>query len=299
MKLDFNLDQVKTVEFGVGLESGKEQSFKLVHTDADVQKALKEMAADTWGRLEGNEGEPAEYQPSEKFGSTEYVYLDLNDELAAMVKSLHTANNMDSDTKALKDLDAVFCYFARFTDDKKRRLTAIRRAGQFKGVVKDRLIRVSTDALKLVKEQVFRLDIDFDLLADGKNVHILRPSGFEFAANLQGKILAAVPQNLKKIAKDLSYVDFGGIEAYAIKHPRAARYLASIKSQKETKDIDKNRLLAQCAAGGVAVKEVGGKIIVEQDHALGFLEVLDRRRYLIELVVGSPERFKASSRAKL
>jgi hypothetical protein len=299
MKLDFDLKHVKTVEFGVGLEAGDEQTFSSMHVDKDVQSALEEMAVDTWKRLELNEGEPPEYEPSEKFAATEHVYLDLDNELAVMVKNLHTANNLDADNDALRDPELVFCYFARFTDNKDRRLTALRRAAQFKGVVKNRLIRLSTDALKLVKEKVFRLDTDFDLIADSKVVHILRPSGFEFAANLQGAVLAAVPKNLKKISKDLPYVDFTGIEAYAAEHPRAARYLASIKSQKETQNIDKASLKALCKTTHVTVKEVKGKIIVDKDNALGFLEVLDRRRYQVELISGSPEQFKAGSRAKL
>jgi len=32
---------------------------------------------------------------------------------------------------------------------------------------------------------------------------------------------------------------------------------------------------------------------------MGFLEVLDRRRYELELVKGLPERYKASSRRKI
>jgi len=45
--------------------------------------------------------------------------------------------------------------------------------------------------------------------------------------------------------------------------------------------------------------ESNGKIIVEEDAVLGFLEVLDRRRYELELVKGSSERFKAASRSRL
>lgn len=52
-----------------------------------------------------------------------------------------------------------------------------------------------TDALKLVEDRVFNLDTDFDLLIDPQRVHILRPSGFEFAGQLQGAILDAVPKN--------------------------------------------------------------------------------------------------------
>src|SRR2546426_481228 len=79
------------------------------------------------------------------------------------------------------DPATVFCYFARLTDSKGRRLTALRRATQFKGVLKSRLLRLVTDSLKLVEDHIFKLDRDFDLLIDSANVHILRPSGFEFA----------------------------------------------------------------------------------------------------------------------
>ncbi len=34
-------------------------------------------------------------------------------------------------------------------------------------------------------------------------------------------------------------------------------------------------------------------------HVMGFLEVLDRRRYELELVGGHPERFKAGSRTPI
>lgn len=299
MKLDFDLKHIQTIEFGVGLESEEKQTFCSMHVDTDVQSALKEMVIETYNSFVECEDEPPEYQPSEKFSSTEYVYLNLDDELAVMINTLQAANNIQVNLNALKDLKAVFCYFVRLRDDKKRRLVGLRRATQFKGVVKDRLIRLSTDALKLVKEKVFRLDFDFDLLADSKIVHILRPSSFEFAANLQGAVLDAVPKNVKSIAKDLPFIDFTGIEAYATKHPRAARYIASIKSQKEAQDIDKKALKVQCIATRVAFKEVGGKIIVDEENALGFLEVLDRRRYQVELKSGSPEQFRASSRAKL
>jgi hypothetical protein len=75
---------------------------------------------------------------------------------------------------------------------------------------------------------VFKLDNDFDLLIDSANVHILRPSGFEFAGKLQQAILDAVPNNIKSIAKDLAFVAFDGIEAYARKHPRASLNLILI-----------------------------------------------------------------------
>jgi Kiwa protein KwaB-like len=299
MKLEFDLGNVTVTEFGVGRDDGNAQTFVALPVDADVQSALREMAQATWDAMQKDNDGATRYEPSEKHASTEYLYLPLDDDLALAVRQLHDAVDLAIDGRALDDAAVVFCYFARLTDSRDRRLTALRRATQFKGVVKSRLIRFVTDALKLIEDRVFKLDTDFDLLVDSGNVHILRPSGFEFAGKLQQAILDAVPKNITAIREDLAFVDFDGIEAYAAKHPRAARYLASIRGQAETKDIDKSALTKLCESTKVEISDSDGKITVVKGHELGFLEVLDRRRYKLELVKGQPERFKARSRTRL
>jgi hypothetical protein len=140
------------------------------------------------------------------------------------------------------------------------------------------------------------LDSDFDLLIDAKNVHILRPSGFEFAGKLQQAILDAVPGNVAAIQAELIFIEFDGIEQYAAKHPRAARYLASIRGHEEMKNIDKAALKKLCKSTGVDVSESKGKVIIADGHEMAFLQVLDRRRYQLELVKDKPEKFVAASR---
>jgi hypothetical protein len=299
MPLNFDLGKVTVTEFGVGRDDANGQTFVTVPVDADVQAALREMVQATWDAMQKDTVDPPRYEPSEKHGSTEYLFLPLADALASSVRELHEGVNLDIDASVLADPSDVFCYFARLTDNKKRHLTALRRATQFKGVLKSRLLRFVTDALKLIEDRVFKLDSDFDLLVDSKDVHILRPSGFEFAGHLQEAILAAVPQNVAAIQKDLAFVDFAAVRDYAGAHPRAARYLASIRAQKETKNIDKSALKKLCKDTGVEVTESKGKVIVDRGHVIGFLEVLDRRRYELELVKGSPERFRAASRRKI
>lgn len=299
MKLQFDLGSVQLIEFGVGRDDDDERTYVYVPVDAGVQAALREMTADTWAGMQGESDDPLRYEPSEKHAGVEYVYLPLDDALSAPVKALHEAVNLNPNANALSDPASVFCYFARLTDSKGRHLTALRRATQFKGVLKNRLIRLANDALKIIEDKVFKLDNDFDLLIDDANIHILRPSGFEFVGQLQSAVLEAVPQNIKLIQKDIGFVDFDGIAAYAAKHPRAARYLASIRGQKESKNIDKRNLKKLCKATGVEIKEVNRKVVVDDHHVMGFLEVLDRRRYEIELVKDAPERYRAASRQPL
>lgn len=301
MKLQFDLASVDVTEFGVGREVDNGQSFVAVPVDVGVQKALQEMAAATWNGMGGSDGGPAKYEPAEKHAATEYLYLPLDDDMAGSVRDLHHAATLDISTSALTEPGDVFCYFARFTDKKKRRLTALRRATQFKGVLKskNRLVRILDDTLQIIEDTVFRLDNDFDLMVDAINVLILRPSGFEFTGKLQQAILEAVPENVTAIRKDLPFVQFDRIEEYARTHPRAARYLASIRGQAETKNIDKGKLKSYCKRVGVAVKEKNGKLVVEAGHEMDFLGVLDRRLYDVELVPENPERYRAASRRKI
>jgi Kiwa KwaB-like protein len=299
MTLNFDLANVAATEFGVGIDEGADEAFRVIPVDSDVQGALREMALATHEEMKALNTEPPVYQPSEKHGGMEYVILPTTDELAEKLRLLHEANNLQMDSKAIEKTAEIFCYFARFTDKKGRRLTSLRRSTQFKGVLKSRLIRFMTDALRLIEDRVFKLDSDFDLLIDSTTVHILRPTAFEFAGKLQQAVLASASKNIAGIRKDLSYVDLKPIEKYAVKHPRAARLLASIHSLGGTKGVEQRLLERECKLMGVAVDTTGGKLTFPESEVLGFLEVLDRRRYHLELVKNSPERFRAASRTKL
>jgi len=298
MKLHFDFHDVVVTEFGVGRDQSADRTYVALPIDADVQLAVREIAESTWRTMKAI-GEPNQYEPAEKHASVEYLYLAIDDEMATSIRELHASVNLPLDSAALNDLKAIFCYFVRFTDRRGRRLTAVRRATQFKGIVKGRLLRFATNALQLIEDKVFKLDADFDLLADSAAIHILRPSGFEFTGSLQTSILLAVPKNIGVLKKDLDFVDFGIIAAYAERHPRAARYLASIRSQKSAKNIDRTALRRLCAENRVEVTLSKGTLKIAEGHVLDFLEVLDRRRYGVELVKGEPERFRAASRQKL
>ena len=299
MNLKFDISNVKVTEFGVGRDDGYGRGFNHITVDRNVQGALQDMAGATWAAMRGQTNNPPSYEPSEKHASIEYTHLPLNDNMAEAMRKLHEANNLPPDSTALADTEKVFCYFARFTDSQKRKLTAVRRATQFKGVLKSRLLRLDTNALKLIENRVFKLDHDFDLLIDSENIHILHPSGFEFVWQLQEAIMAAVSTNVTLLKEDITFVDFDVIENYASKHPRAARYLASIRSENKAVNIDSGRLQKLCADNGVELTETNGMLLLEDKYVMGFLEVLDRRRYEIELVADTPEHYRATSRSKI
>lgn len=296
--IEFDLAGVVTTEFGVGKDGEGESNFYAVPVDAAVQTELLSMARATVEKMEAFEGGGLPYSPAEKHEGTEYLVVSTGNDMETAIRRLHESVNLPLGRDALRRPDRISSYFARFTDRTDRRLTAIRRATQFKGILKSRLLQVFRDTLKIVEDDVFKLDSDFDLLVDSSNTHIWRPSAFEFLGRLQQKILDAVPDNIEAIAGDIPFVDLANIRTYAQSHPRAARYLASIRTQ-ELNGVNQQALVELCHNTNVSIREVGGRLTVENGSEMGFLEVLDRRRYKVELVPDSPERFRASSRNRI
>lgn len=301
MNLAFDLNNVTLFEFGVGRENDSRQAFVSVPVDTKVQTALHEMTRATWQAMQHDDSGPTKYEPSDQHGSVEYLYIQLADDMAAGLRDLHLAANLPMDAAALVSPGEVFCYFVRLKDNQHRKLTALRRANQFKGIIKNkgRLISLYDDTLQIVEDTIFKLDSDFDLLIDMNNVHILRPNGFEFLGKLQQAILEAVPCNVAAIKTELPFVEFDSIEQYAVKHPRAARYLASIRGQERARGIDSAALKNICKNTDVDFSDNNDKLIISAGHEMAFLQVLDRRRYQLELIKDKPEKFLAASRKAL
>ncbi len=296
--INFDFNTIQQIEFGLGQDDQNENVFHRVMVDSNVQSALEEMVSDTWTAMQNFSESPLLYEPSEKHSACEYLYLSLNDPMAIQICNLHNAVNLDIDQSALNHVETIFCYFAKLTDEQGRTLTALKRATQFKGILKSRLIKLSTDAMEMVTDKVFKLDKDFDLLIDNQQIHILRPSSFEFIGKLKEAILEAVTENVNSLRANLPFVQFDTIQEYASDHPRAARYLASIRSQRVA-DIDQQKLIETCVATGVAVENDEGMIVVDNQNMMGFLEVLDRRRYEVNLIPKEPEQYRAPSRTRI
>ena len=299
--LEFDIDNVLVTEFGVGRRLSGDPTFTIMSTNPRVKDALQQSARTTWQEMQDGSEDSREYSPSEKFSRAEYVHLPLGDGMARTFRELHESENLQPDANALSDVTQIFCYFARFTDGSQRRMSALRIASQFKSLGQDKnwLVSLTGDGLTLIEEPTFKISLDFDVLIDANFVHILHPNSFESLGELKQFILEAVPKNVAAVQKNLPFVDLQKIEEYAARHSRAARYLASINAQGWARGVDKLALKSLCEATGVEIAERAGQILVSDRHVMGFLEVLDRRRYEVGLVANVPEQFKASSRQRI
>ena len=294
-----NIDVNRTT-FGVGRDNAGAQTFLEVPVNAEVKDALRQMLVATVEMLQQRVQDAEEYNPAERYSSLAHLDLPIDSDMTEMFEQLHSAVNLPLNANLTGDRESIFCYFAKFRDQGNRRITAMRRASQFKSLGRQRKLVVWTDnTLRIINDSLFKLDNEFDVLIDNNYVHILRPSGFEFTGRLQGAILDAVPNNIVALQGDVPYVDLSTVEDYASQHPRAARYLASIRTFGWAQNVNRMSLTTLCESTGVSIQEVNGRIIVPEDQVMGFLEVLDRRRYEIDLVTNAPEQFRATSRQLL
>ena len=293
--LEFSLDNVRMTEFGVGFNDHEGKMFSSVPANANMKIVLQNMANATMILMQNDAFDPEHYSPAEKYGSTKHLFVPANDHIGNDARLLHDAIQIPLDADALNDSSDILWYFVRFWDNFHRKLTAVRRATQFKGILSKNSVTLVGDYLDIVEDDIFVLDRDFDILIDSAGIHIWRPAAFESFANVKQLILDSAQNSIAFLGQQLAFLDIQNIQNYASTRLRAARYLASIRNQ-NLAGITKDALVSQCRSTHVNIEEAGGRIIVPTSQIMGFLEVLDRRRYQVDLVPGASERFVAARR---
>lgn len=304
MTLGFDVENIAqaTVEFGVGRRISDDKSpspvYVSITADDDVQRALSTMAMDTWKEMERIAGDPEVYDPAEEPSGRDHLILPLTDPLAIPFRDLYEARSFNPDNAALDEPGQVFSYYAQFTDSNGDRLLAQRRADQFKGQLKKKLVAFRGDSLRLVTESIFQLNTDFDVLIDADYVHIVNPASFKSLGGIDEAIKQSVAGNARQLSLEFPEVNWARIENHALSHPRSASLLASIRIKGHAENIDIDSFLESCAHEQVAVSCPNGTIEVPVDHIQDFLEVLDRRRYGVNYT-GQQERYRATRRHRL
>lgn len=298
---NFNLRAVRTVEFGVCVEPENQESVVLVPASSDIKGALEEMLGFTVAQWEQIDAEWRDFEIAEKYASTERLRAPLDAEELARLREMYSWTNLPPRSDALAAPGEVIYYFAQFYDDLGRKLVGVRRATQFKGLVKarNRLVQMMNDTLKLVEAEIFRLDVDFDFLLTSTHAYILRPSGLEFIADVGAYTTERASEKALALAHRLTFVDFSPIAQYAATHKRAARLVASISVRADLEKVDRDRLVLQAKRTGVQVQEVNGLVSPAQGSELAFLELLDYRRYEVDLIPDEPNAFVAEARRRV
>ena len=295
--MNFDFNEIETTLFGVCTrQSGNVQFFE-VSVTPDVELAIGQMAQSTMNVMQRVSESPTAYEPSERYSGLQHLQIRLDDPIVAFFANLQHVTSFEPGGNILiREPRTVFCYLGRFIDSSNRRLIGIRRSSTFKGVLnqKSRMMRLVDDELRMMSDDLFRLDNDFDVLVDDEQVYILRVPGFELIGGLQETIKAAAARNVQTLSDRLPFVDIsiGDPQSVTI---TMARQLAAVKQQ-QLDDITMESLRDTCDQNGVLYSLVNGRLKFERDDLDDLLDVLDRRLFLDRLVPDNPTRYKAGSR---
>jgi hypothetical protein len=293
---------ITDVEFGVVRVLREVEDFKLVPTGPEVQNCLIDMLRSTEAALRPETGDFSDldrYELSQKYESRAALTFSLAAGYTPWIANLVAAQSIATDPYGLASPERVIRYFARFLIDHGQKILAVRRASQFKSVLKarNRLVRYVDQTLLLIEEDVFRLDQDFDYLVFDGVIYILRPEGFAHAID-ELLIQASARQTALALVNRLNFVDFGEIARLAADHPRVARLVIALNMRDDLGSTSQACLERECADSGVVLVPSHGKIAPAPGQELDFLEQLDRRRFASTLIPNVKEVYVASNRRR-
>jgi len=302
MATGFRLDEIKAIEFGVAFDVEGADYYALIPIDNEIRQVARSMLEVTLNKLralDGGEGLDR-YEPAQLYRPEEGLTLPLGDVLCEKVRTLYSAENIRVDTAAIADPGAIKYYYFIFRDINRNKLLAVRRAMQFKGILKarHRIIRLIADTLRINEEPLFKLDADFDWVAFDQSVLILRPAGFQYTAEIDEAILSRAKERAENLQTSIPFLNASRLSEYVVGHKRGARLITSICSQENLAGISQKLLENDCVQNGVELERTDGRIGPAAGFEKAFLELLDRRLYRVELIVGSPERYEAKSRSR-
>lgn len=172
--MSFQFFDPANIEFGVCQGQLADAQFATVPVDQSVKTLLEQMVLATRTSLGLTDARPviARYELSEQYPSEVALALPLNDLLVRRIRQLYDAGSIPVNSRILDNVKDVTAYFCIIHDQDGNKLLALKRATQFKAILKRRLIRILDDTLQAIEHSVFQLDPDFDVLVtDGNHIH--------------------------------------------------------------------------------------------------------------------------------
>jgi len=294
-------NQVINIEFGICVNTSEGEQYFTIPVDSGVQNTLWEMFETTYSAVNPNDDTVQEYDPSEKYSNTEKIKISLDNENLEKLKNFYSLENLESNHNVLSEkFNDIEFYFAIITTNDLKKIIAVKRPAQFKGLLKKKnsLIQLIDNTLQLVGDTIFKLDSDFDFYITDTTVYILHPQGFVFISDIDKYVLTKAEEATKNLSKDIKFIHFEPIAKYVSKHPRAAKLVASIRSRNDLNEISEKLLKDRCKECKIPLKTKGKLFFPEEGYEMDFLEVLDRRIYSYELIKGKTELYEAHSRAE-
>ena len=302
--MNFDFDNAQTVMFGVARRQRRgPPEFFDIPVQNDILVRLHEMAIATWGHMQVNvDNDQPRYDPAETYPTKRYLTIALDVDIVELFQNLYQAPNFEpGGLEVLNNPRSIFCYFAQLVDQNDRRLFPMRRSSSFKSILRqtNRFLIWQQNELRLLGDDMFRLDHEFDLLIDDEEVHILHPKGFEQLGSLQQLLRDAAAQNIEQMNNRLPFVIWDWDDPDFRMPIGLARKLAALRDE-NLKGLTANALQQLCQNTNVPFQRwPDGTLEFAQDDVESLLDTLCRRRARIEVIPGAPELFTFSGKRQL
>jgi len=297
---EFDAENITEVNFGVCLRSNGNLYF--VPTDAETKSALKDICRDTIAAFQAIGGDWEPHDISEDYGAPRRVYADRQSEFMAVLSAAFDTGTFADLTNLSQHASDVDYYFAQFVDSQRRRAMCVKKATRLKGTMKarNRLVRLVDDTLVLIREDVLRLDAAFDLIVTDDHVFILNTANMEHITKIVARVAATAEVKVQTIHDSILFIDFERIKLSISSHPRVARQVASIASNPSINTFQRARIEALAEQHGIKFKELAnGRLQCRKSDEAKLIELLDARRYHLDLTGNGGDPYRASARQKV
>jgi hypothetical protein len=297
---EFDAANITAVNLGVSLRSNGNRYF--IPSDVGTKTALKSIYSDTVTAFEGVATAWEVYDISEDYGDKRRIFCPRASEYMAELSAIFQTGGLTDLTNLDDHVNEIEYYFGEFTDAQGRKAVGIRKAAQLKATLsaRNRLVRLVNDTVVIVEENVLRLDPFFDVIVTDVNVFILNPRSVEVVAKITEHVAATATAKVQVIQNSVTFLDLSRIQATIGRHPQMARQAASIASNPNLANFQRAKVEESAAQHGVVFKILAdGRLQCRvQDHAK-LLEILDARRYHLDLAGDGGDPYRATGRQKV
>ena len=128
---------------------------------------------------------------------------------------------------------------------------------------------------------------------------MLKVRAVEYTANIVEHVAGAAAHKVQKIHDTIGFLDLSRIQSDIAKRAQMARMAASIVSRNDLSEIKRDRVEEIAAHQGLVFKEVDGRLQCRREDEAKLLEILDSRRYHLDLTATGPVPYRATGRQKV
>jgi hypothetical protein len=296
---EIDLASVTAHNFGVKMRS--DASLHFIPTDAGTKTVLTDVLHATIDTFNGIYGDWQGYDISEDYGEPRRIFSARNAEHFGDVSAIFdigALNDLANLDEHIRDIDYYFC---EFRDEANAKIVGVKKAAQFKTTLaaRNKLARLVNDTLQIIEENVVKIDPIFDALITDQHIFILKPRAIEYIADMVTHVAGAATEKVRHIHDSIAFLDLSRIEEKISSHPKMARMAASIAARDDLSEFQQAKIVSLATQHGIVFREVGGRLQCRVTDEAKLLEILDARRYHLDLANDGGDPYRASARQRV